>query len=159
MHQPGGDRVVGGQGGETGLLGLVHLRKQASFPGQVAACCLLVAGVAVVHEEQEVDAGGVCQRIVSLDLRPFGQQRLREQACAAALGFGQFAHGQFGDPRVIGDQHQAPRRCAHLRGQLRADRPLRPKQMALAVRHARAQVQQQGAVELCQAGFGQGHSQ
>ncbi|MNR53435.1 hypothetical protein D3C85_1734520 [compost metagenome] len=65
--------------------------------------------MAVVHEEQEVDAGGVCQRIVTLDLRPFGQQRLREQPRGAALSFGQFTHGQFGDARVIGDQHQAPR--------------------------------------------------
>ncbi|MNR33220.1 hypothetical protein D3C85_1508760 [compost metagenome] len=115
--------------------------------------------MAVVDEEEEIDAGGVCQRSIILDLGPLGLQRPREQARRLALCSGQFAGRQLGDARVIGNEYQAPRLRAHLLGQLRADRPLRAAQVAPAVGRTRTQVQQQGAVEFFGAGLGQGHRQ
>ena len=64
------------------------------------------------------------------------------------LSFGQFQRRESGQPRIIGDQHQWPLLTGHFRRQQRANRPARPGDMALAISHARSQVNQRNGVVL-----------
>ncbi|MNG11060.1 hypothetical protein D3C84_945650 [compost metagenome] len=106
-------RVVTGlrwQGFQTGDFVIAHLRQQTDFPGQVLPRRVLVAGVAIMGEEQEIDALiiGRCARafLHGITRRTPGRESAVQQSQLCTLGFGQFLRSECSQLRIIGQQHQ-----------------------------------------------------
>ena len=103
-------RLMGLRQAEYRLVLLTQLRHQSRFPCQILFHRLAVAGVAIVHEEQVIDAFGVgwnigrrCRRMPGCG--PCFHAAV-EQADIRDAGINQFCRGQPCDIGIIGDQNQ-----------------------------------------------------
>ena len=104
LQQAGATVFVQYQRGEIRDFGRGHLPDQSGFPRQVLASGVLVPGMAVMHEEQVIDALVIGQVRIIGDGGGTGLAPVWPPACLGAQCLGQLVGGQLRQGAVLGDQ-------------------------------------------------------
>ena len=126
----------------------IELLNQTGFPGQISASGILVSVVAVVHEEQVVNAVVICGKVGTrlqrqAGLLPRGHSPLQQRG-----GLRQLQRRPLRQRRLIRHQHDGARFITQVPGQTRTNRPERTRDMRGAIFHAWPQINQQDFVAL-----------